>query len=143
MFTKAQKCMLIIASVLCVASCSKPEIEKDTTYTINYQINNSSFAEQLPGASYKESIIVREYNDNNECIDIRNVGFISYGDKKLLTANKNTEKITVRIKLDIQYNGKEASKSWWVQHIYVLEHNTNNNVYLDGHTIIGDVEPIK
>lgn len=143
MFTKAQKCMLIIASVLCVASCSKPEIEKDTTYTINYQINNSSFAEQLPGASYKESIIVREYNANNECIDIRNVGLVSYGDKKLLTANKNTEKITVRIKLDIQYNGKEVSKSWWVQHIYILEHNTNNNVYLDGHTIIGDVEPIK
>ena len=115
--------------------------EDSTTYTIAYNIDNRALLQEYIslGATITESIVISEYNDKNERVNVQDMENIKYGSKKTFTSHSLAEKIAVYIELEVSYNGK----SGWVAQVYYLEKGSNITITLDGETRVSSACPVK
>lgn len=119
--------------------------EDSTTYTIAYNIDNRALLQEYIslGATITESIVISEYNDKNERVNIQDMENIKYGSKKTFTSHSLAEKIAVYIELEVSYNGKSEEMSRWVAQVYYLEKGSNITIAIDGETRVSSACPVK
>lgn len=119
--------------------------EDATTYTVAYNIDNRAQLEEYIslGATVKESVIISEYNDKNERVNIQDMEGIKYGSKKTFTSHSLAEKIAVCIELEMSYKGKTEELSRWVAQVFYLEKGSNITITLDGETRVSSACPVK
>lgn len=139
-------CLLAAIAILCT-SCDPSELKqeetpKDTTYTIDFQLDAKSLL-GLDDAIVTTDIRICEYNDKNERINIQDLRSIRYGDKPTLKANKQTVKVTICLYIDITYKEKNFDETAWFGQVYYLELESNTVIKLDGYTALGSSDPIK
>lgn len=135
--------LMICAALLIGGGCSKtPPANEETTYSIQSLLNTSSLSQSYPGSTITIDILAREYNDAGECVDIETIDDIQYADRHLITANKLSKKVTIRVSTEMEYNGKTASVDKWIQQVFYLEEDDNTEVVITDETIVGNNEPI-
>ena len=91
---------LVALAALVFTSCDPSGLDtptKETTYTISYAMDNRTLFEEYiaQGATFKESILIYEYNDKNERVNIQDMENIKYGTKNTFTAHSLAEKIAM------------------------------------------------
>ena len=99
---------LLTAIALLFASCDPSEMKqeehpKDTTYTIDFQIDAETLI-GLDGATVTNDLRICEYNDKNERINIQDLRNIKYGSKQHLQryVDEFTFRFNTRNDSDIQ-----------------------------------------
>lgn len=140
---------IVVLATMVFSSCDPSGLnttpkEKPTTYTIVYNIDTSSLIEDYIsfGASIKESVIISEYNDKNERINIQDMENIRYGSKKTFTSHSLAEKIAVCLEIEMSYNGKSEDMTRWVAQVFYLEKESNISVTIDGETRVSSYCPV-
>ena len=140
---------LVAFATLVFTSCDSsgldtPTKEKETTYTISYAMDTRTLFEEYisQGATFKESIVVYEYNDKNERVNIQDMENIKYGTKKTFTAHSLAEKIAVCIEIEMSYKGETADYTRWVAQVIYLEKGANINFTFDGETRVSSYCPV-
>lgn len=135
--------LAIFAALLIGGGCSKtPPVTGETTYSIQSLLNTSNLSQSYPGSTITIDILAREYNDAGECVNIETIDDIQYADRHLITANKLSKKVTIRVSTEMEYNGKTASVDKWIQQVFYLEEEGNTEVVITDETIVGNYEPI-
>lgn len=146
------KFLYLIASLMAlifVSSCDpagiKDENKNDmsseqTTYTINNQIDMSKFAPSY--ISVNVNIAVKEYNDKNECIDVKTIQNVTSNTRKTLTADPMAEKLTIYYEVKAEYNGEEKDTAMWLQQVFYLKQGSNITIDITDETRIGVSEPL-
>lgn len=141
--------LVVALATLVFASCDSSEVdtttkEKSTTYTISYTLDNSSLFDIYIalGASIKENIIISEYNDKNERVNIQDMENIQCGSKKTFTAHSLANKIALCYEVEMSYNGKTESSSQWVAQVIYLEKGTNINFTFNEETRVSSYCPV-
>lgn len=139
-------CLLAAIAFLFV-SCDPSEMKqeetpKDTTYTIDFQIDAETLI-GLDGATVTNDLRICEYNDKNERINIQDLRNIKYGSKHNLKANKQAVKVTMCLYISVSYKGNELDENAWVAQVYYLEPESHTTIMIDGYTALGSSDPLK
>lgn len=127
---------LLVASTMSILmSCDKTDPQvPDTTYTITANLTG-------PSSEYTihHDLTIFEYNEEGEKVANNSMEKIVTETKKF-TANAQAVKVKVYIKMygDISTIG---TKYYWVQQVFYLEEGKNNDIKVDGHSIVGSKEP--
>lgn len=149
MKTKILSLLLIVTSCFFFFSCSKTEKEDlknnkiTTTYTVDYLIDMKQYLQDagLIGASVEETVVAKEYNDKNECVNIQS-GSVTGGSHLKYTAGDSSKKVTVCYKVSTTYGGKTLKKTWWLPQVIYLEIGKNTIITIDENTRVSDYEPL-
>ena len=118
-----------MASFLCFTSCSEDDEDFPLAYTIwcNTDIGG-----------YSNEVRIFEYNEYGDKIYNRKITDIKKGKKYSFTAaTKDVAKVKIYISVESVYN----SYNKWVQRVYYLNKNKENNIYLESSTVLGPNEP--
>lgn len=107
--------------LITLSSCSK-----ETTYTFRDNMNYS-------GSTMSRLTILKEYDINGFCIANNSIESSVTGQNYIFIANENSELVKIYLKM--------GSTSRWVQQVYYLNKGKNTDIVIDGHTIVGTLEP--
>jgi len=77
--------------------------------------------------------ILKEYDINGFCIANNSIESSVTGQNYIFIANENSELVKIYLKM--------GSTSRWVQQVYYLNKGKNTDIVIDGHTIVGTLEP--
>lgn len=141
MKTKFLMVTMLIASILCLVSCSKEDTPKAKTYTLNYQQDVTDIVGTSGNYGYDADICFIEYNEANERINIQEVSNPKFNTQKTFTANENAVKVKVYIDAVLSYGSLETDFERWVQQVYYLKEGEDVEILISNETRVGTSEP--
>lgn len=118
---------IMVITALCISSCSKDD-DKETGkfYTV--------FLKDVGTISFvKVDLYIYEYNDKNEKIATRSWLSAPKDGSKSFTSVPQATKVKIMIKMD--------STQKWIQQVFYLSGDKNNNIVINGDMLIGNKEP--
>ena len=85
------------------------------------------------GSNISRLTILKEYDIKGLCIANNSIESTVTGQNYIFIANENSELVKIYLKW--------GSTSRWVQQVYYLNKGKNTDIVIDGHTIVGTIEP--